>query len=357
MEIINELARRTFFTMYRNEAVNVEIERIKQAIEENRIVPEALEHIKASSLLEDLGNDPLCFSNDFTCDLVAQLLFTNTQHMKLKQTLSSVYIGYVENEEKLPNPHVLSPFYDGSRLIIIDSSTTYHLDQICELISIKYMREYGHLDKHSQDFDENFVEKYFLKSKNPYSLEHLNEYESFIMTKGGKSLSDDFAELQSKIYEVALGFVIAHELGHCYLGHTGYSNNKETNYGMEIEADECATFILREYLKYHWELIDRKHIGLQLCGIAATMISMAQRSSLNLHSPMEDGEKHPSVRFRYVCALFNIQHLFGKKHAVEVASVVNWFCDNMNFYPWEENWWILPVNIFDNFEMLKDQYE
>lgn len=135
-------------------------------------------------------------------------------------------------EKRLPRPCKYVPFYDKSRLVIIDAATAYQLDQINEIITIKFMRKYGYFDKLSLDFDEALLNILLLKFKDPYSNEYLFEYKDYIITSGGEELFDNHAILLSEIYEVSLGFIIGHEVGHYYLGHSGYSDDTHINHYM-----------------------------------------------------------------------------------------------------------------------------
>lgn len=201
-------------------------------------------------------------------------------------------------EKQLPRPKVYEPFYDDSRLVIVDAATAYQLDQINEIITIKFMCEYGYFEKLSLDFDEKLLNKLLLKFNNPYSEKYLYEYEDFIKSNGGEELLNNSANLLSEIYEVSLGFIIGDDIGHCYLGHSNYSDDPQMNHDMEIQADECAVFFIREFLKYYKQKLVQEHEVLQLFGIASAIISMAITST---NSPLQFSSTHPSLRTRYMC--------------------------------------------------------
>ncbi|QNR65302.1 hypothetical protein IAQ67_15490 [Paenibacillus peoriae] len=351
MNVNNDLARQTFFQNYKNESINIELERITNALRNNTMHPKGVEFLKKSSLIKDLERDSLIFSNDTTCDLIVHTVYNYTKNKKLKETINNIYVGFVETKDE--NPHVNDPFFDGSRLIIIDAKTSFILDQIGEIIAIKYMSSHGYFNSLNEKFDREILQRCIQKQLNPYSKDLLYEFEDLILKNGGEKLVDNFAELISKITETSIGFVVGHEIGHCLLNHTGYTNNVNVDHNMEIQADECGVFLVRDYLRSYDLDLSQKHLDLQICGVASSIISMALSSG----SPLLDGRSHPSIRKRYGSVIFSIQRLFGKVFAQEANKMVDWFCAESGYHQWREIWWTLPSNYFDEIEKLIPELE
>ncbi|WP_157794042.1 phage exclusion protein Lit family protein [Paenibacillus donghaensis] len=348
MELRNQFAKQVFFTnFFKGESANVESKILSDAIENNLLSPEIIEHLKTSTLIEAINNDPLPFSNDLTCDFIVKLVFLNTMNKKLGEIIRSIYVGYVAMERRLPRPYVYIPFYDKSRLVIIDATTAYQLDQINEIITIKFMRKYGYFDKLSKDFDESLLNKLLFKFKDPYSKKYLFEYEDYIITSGGEELFDNYAILLSEIYEVSLGFIIGHEVGHCYLEHSGYSDDTQINHDMEIEADECAVLFIKEFLNFYKQKIDQGHEELQLSGIASAIIYMAISST---KSPFQFDSTHPSLRKRYLLVIFSIFNRFSKKCAMDLVEIVKCTCEETKLHSWDEKWWVISPEFFEKIE-------
>lgn len=119
---------------------------------------------------------------------------------------------------------------------------------------------------------------------------------------------------------------------------------------MEIEADECSVLFINEYLRYDKQAPGPKLEGLQLCGIASSIISLALSTSIESKSTLRNGKTHPAISQRYRLILFKIQVLSGKDMAKEVVETVNWFCEESNYYFWEEKWWTIHEGFFEELE-------
>lgn len=114
-----------------------------------------------------------------------------------------------------------------------------------------------------------------------------------------KGFSDKYIALSREIQEMAMAFLVGHEIGHHYYGHTAYSGkSKECNQHIkEIYADIFGIDFAFEYLNSAYPDNDSIHGINQFAGIYVPLaVSAKLCSNITI-----DSESHPSIIKRIYC--------------------------------------------------------
>jgi hypothetical protein len=254
-----------------------------------------ISELELEKLLNDLENDIVLHSNDMVIEMIIDKVKMNTGDLLNKEVLDNIQIAYITNDD-----HIIASAYpkysDGSLYVEIGSKIEERIFLLSDLFAIQFLRNesLSEIEHFLLDgLHKSCVEKYMSNCKNTEEYNRIQMlmliYEKIV---GSEKFSDDYVSYSREIYEMALAFLIGHEIGHHHYGHTDRNAKNDDDPKLkELKADLFGIEFAMTYLKNSYPS-DEKRYGLhQFAGMYIPIIASAELCS----NIFEDGKSHLSI--------------------------------------------------------------
>ncbi len=206
-------------------------------------------------LVSDLSNDDINYSNDMVIDMILKCFVKNTNDNKLKKLLNDINIGNVDYSNIIGKSY--GEFYDKSPYCEIGRDIDKRIRLFCDLVATFIFSQEKLADEEENMFEQRTLWELMIVNidrvqkneeyTNEYNLVQLLMMQCDMVFKDG--FTDRYIEISREMNEVALCFLICHEIAHLYYGHKK-CNDKSKNKDMEFLADEFAVKRVLEYIEW-----------------------------------------------------------------------------------------------------------
>lgn len=328
---------------------HLQLEMIKQLITDHNDC-EILNKNELEEIVRQLENDKLYYSNDTIVDYIMTKVFEATQNEEKKDVIRKTRIMVDSKSDEVKYAKAYQEYDDESYLVHIGKDMYSKLELISFIIGNIVMLMNVNLTQSERILLHMILEINLLQITDlNIGADKIDE----LLYLHDKSVNADFSSLYAKytneVFEVALSFLIGHEIGHHYYYDTrnkydrliegGNNQNPilspEDPRTCELVADEFAVVFTFEYILGNNGKEEVKvHQG---CAIFATFIASAL-----LCNPLLTGEKHPSLLLRMHMVKEQWKKILGSENFLivytcvnEVVSVLN---SKIDFSWWYDNW-------------------
>lgn len=204
------------------------------------------------ALCLDLEQDNIPYSNDMVIDMIITFVVESCEDDKLLKILQHIKIAHIDKYKNIIG-RAYPKYSDGSYYVEIGEDIDTQVRLLSDLFAILFM------------FNENLQE---VEREVLYDLLEINRcrykthteftddfnYIQIEMMICDRLYEDDFTDryiaYSREINEMALAFLIGHEIGHHYFGHTDTPLHSENERKIsELKADSFALDFAFQYLK------------------------------------------------------------------------------------------------------------
>lgn len=269
-------------------------------------------------LICNLEKDTVSYSNDMVIDMIIDYVIKETEDEKLLRILENIKIANIDEDHIIGKSY--SKYFDGSYYIEIGRKMDRQIRLLSDLFAVFYM------------FNENvtFNEKLILYELLKVNLqrfnldteytEDYNEVQIHMMLCDNlleSDFTDNYVAYAREINEMALAFLVGHEIGHHYLGHTDCTNmNKEDDKIKELKADNYGIEFAFEYLKCAYQKDEARQGIHQLSAVYIPLIVSVHFCN----DIFKDGEKHPAIFKRLLEVEVKLKELLNKDRFYNVQK-------------------------------------
>lgn len=290
-----------------------------------------ISEIELQKLLNDLDNDIVQHSNDMVIEMIIDKVKMDTGNLLNKEILDNMQIAYITDDKSII-ASAYPKYSDGSLYVEIGSKIEERIFLLSDIFAVQFLeneplseREYFLLD----GLQKSNLERYMINSK---ITENYNSIQISMLIheklEGSQKFSDNYVAYSREIYEMALAFLIGHEIGHHYLGHTNSSIKNEDDPKLkEVNADLFGIDFAMTYLKNSYPN-DEKRYGLhQFAGMYIPIIASAELCN----SIFEDGKCHLSIYKRIGIIDYKLKRIIDSKSFESVREYILRLLNDIQF--------------------------
>ena len=246
-------------------------------------------------LRKDLENDAVQHSNDMVIEMIIDKVKMDTGNLLNEEVLDNIQIAYITDNDRII-ASAYPKYSDGSLYVEIGSKIEERIFLLSDLFAVQFLRNESLSEIEHFLLDglyKSCVEKYMSNCK---ITEDYNRIQILMLLHekivGSGKFSDNYVAYSREIYEMALAFLIGHEIGHHHYGHMDRNaKNDDDPKLMEVKADFFGINFAMMYLKNAYPS-DVKRYGLhQFAGMYIPILASAELCK----SIFEDGECHLSI--------------------------------------------------------------
>jgi hypothetical protein len=250
------------------------------------------------SLVQDLADDKLDYSNDTVIDMIIKDVLKNPTDEKLATILQNTKIGNIDNNGIVG---IAYPKYiDDTYYIEIGEETERRIRLLSDVFAVLFMfneklcdTEYAILwnllvaTKNRYDVNEEFTDDFSMVQI--YMIRYDKLYKN--------NFTDKYVAYSRKIHEMAMAFLVGHEIGHHYYGDTVIKPEPGLKSQMaELMADSFAIEFAFKYMGNAYPN-DENLYGIHFfAGVYLPLIASAKICK----NVSEDSENHPAIVKRLV---------------------------------------------------------
>lgn len=247
------------------------------------------------------------------------------------ELLDNIQIAYITDDNGII-ASAYPKYSDGSLYVEIGSKIKERIFILADLFAIQFLkneslneREYFLLDS----LQKSNVERYISNSK---ITDNYNRIQISILIHeklvGSEKFSDNYVAYSREIYEMALAFLIGHEIGHHHYGHTDWNAKNEDDPKLkELKADLFGIEFAMTYLKNSYPS-DEKRYGLhQFAGIYIPIIASAELCS----NIFEDGKCHLSIYKRIEIINHKLEQIIDSESFESIRGYIFQLLNDVQF--------------------------
>lgn len=250
------------------------------------------------SIIQDLANDKLDYSNDTVIDMIIKFVLDNTSDEKLATILENTKIANVDYEEIVGTAY--PKYMDNSYYIEIGEGIERRVRLLSDVFAVLFMFNeklngieycvlHNLLDatKKRYEVNEEFTEDF----------SNVQIYMIICDKLYKDNFTDNYVAYSREIHEMAMAFLVGHEIGHNYYGDTIVRPEHGLKSQIaELKADSFAIDFAFRYLRNAYAN-DEDRYGIHcFAGVYLPLIASAKMCK----SVFEDREDHPSIVKRLV---------------------------------------------------------
>lgn len=308
------------------EEVEMFLEKVKDG---EAIILSGLDEI--AQLQGDLEMDKLVYSNDMILDMIIAKVRNHTKDKALESLIDSVKVGNIQNFITAKAYQQCSDNSHYSEFGLCFLQTIQQVSDIAASLFINDEMELSLFHVHAL-LRENFALVEAIDNKE--NVIYIPEYwgaqylMKFVDDNFDKHFTDLLVYYGREICEMAIAFILGHELGHHYFDHIEANNtsNCDSCWDKEYEADQFGMQFALEYMQASIEeddyvLADKykhihKNIDYRILGIFVAFVS----SRLFNKGAIDEGGFHPLLQSREDRILESIAQCFDSKLMERVRS-------------------------------------
>lgn len=283
-----------------------------------------IEEEEIEKLLEDLDNDNVENSNDMVIQMIIDKIREYTDDFKTKKILDNIDIANIDDSSIIGRSY--PQYYDNSYYIQIGRDIEKRMMILSDLFAVLFMYN---------DEEMDTFEKLVLNELMNANIQRFNRNEEFntefnivqirmiLFEKitGKNNFTDNYVAYAREIYEIALAFLVGHEVGHHYYEHTNKinQNGKIQDYKIkEIQADLYGFDFAFDYLKIAYANEENIYGIHQFAALYIPLIV----SSYLCNDIFTDDESHPSVIRRLCIVKKELGKMIDKEAFKEVENYI-----------------------------------
>ncbi len=285
------------------------------------------------SILKELENNPLKYSNDLVIDTILDYVKKSTEDQKLLKILDHLKVNNIAGDLSVIGK-AYPKYYDDSYYIEIGRDIERKIRLLSDLFAVLFMYN------EKLDLMELFIQKKLFEANlhryenNEDINEQYNRVQVYMMNyekNTGSKFTDKYVAYAREIYEMAIAFFLGHEIGHHYYDHTNeYVNSDEPPQIKELKADNFAFEFAFEYLKNSYKSDENKYGIHQFAGLFIPLIAS---SSLYNYDIMQESDSHPAIIKRMVLIQRTLNKLLIQDDFYKVHNALFLLCDILHFFP------------------------
>lgn len=204
------------------------------------------------TLCLDLEQDKVLYSNDMVIDMIITFVMESCDDDKLLKILQHIKIAHVDKDKGIIG-RAYPRYSDGSYYVEIGEDIDTQVRLLSDLFAILFMFN-ENIQEVERGVLEDLLEINRCRYKTHTELTDDFNYIQIEMMICDCLYEDDFTDkyiaYSREINEVALAFLIGHEIGHHYYGHTDTQLQSENKRKIsELKADSFALDFTFRYLK------------------------------------------------------------------------------------------------------------
>lgn len=288
---------------------------------------------EVEQLKRDLDKVDSPHSNDEQLDMIIVKVQRYTNDDNIKKLIE---MGKIANIQVITGAHAYQRFPDGSYYTEISQIFLDIVRQVSDIAACLFIQDILNPNPYYMEVLFDYMSALVEAIENRESEMYLPEYaytqykQKFIDDNINESFTDLLVYFGREIYEMATAFILGHELGHHFLGHTEKNNIEKCDNYLEKEyaADQ---FGLKFSLEYMWASIYEndeilsdnykyihKDIKYRILGIFISLIS----TRIYNKDADRESETHPSIQSKEVKIWEYIESNFDEQDVIYVKDKV-----------------------------------
>lgn len=315
----------------RKKEAHIQLEEIKEFLQlcnEGKAFS-GVEVQELEGLLEELENDKVEVSNDMGIDKIVIDVLRSTKDAKLIEVLKNLKVTNISDDSILGRAY--PQYSDGTYYIEIGRNIDRKIRRLSELFGVLFMFNEKMERVESlvlcELLDVNILR---FKQDEEWNAGY-NEAQIKMMICDKVAVNhftDKYVAYAREIYEMAIAFLVGHEIGHHYYGHTDWNDNSnEDGKIKELKADRYGMEFAFEYLKGAYASQNNRYGIHQFAGIYMPLIA----SSYMCDDIRKEEGKHPSMIKRLLGIQRWLGQLLDDEGYHEVQYCVHILCDVLDF--------------------------
>lgn len=274
-----------------------QMEEFSQLCKEGKAISGICEE-ELDSIVQDLANDKLDYSNDMVIDMIIKYVLDNPNDEKLAAILQNTRIANVENNKVVGTAY--PKYMDDSYYIEIGEETERRIRLLGDVFAVLFM-----FNEKLNNMEYSVLYNLLGAAKKRYNMneeftEDFSNVQIYMMICDKlykDNFTDNYIAYSREIHEMAMAFLVGHEIGHNYYGDTISKPEHGLKSQMaELKADSFAIDFAFRYLRNAYAN-DEDRYGIHcFAGVYLPLIASAKMCK----SVFEDGEDHPSIVKRLV---------------------------------------------------------
>lgn len=331
------IAKEVFYGM--NEVDNIQLDFLKEAIRKNE--DKCIINLKEiEEVIDMVSNDELDYSNETSIDMIIKGIVNNTSNNELKELLENTFV-VVGTVKKDVMARAYPRYEDNSYLVELGRDICLDMNNMADILAcIILIREYK--NKHMEIL--HLLLEYNLKKLGQDNDQINQQIDALVYNYGDDEFLELYVKVSREIIEVANAFLVGHEIGHHYYGHTTNRYNELVSFNdleSEIEsaddprlnellADKFAVTFVYEFLIAYDSSINVQ----QGCGYFIPFLVTALNGSV-----LKGGETHPSLWIRILLVKDHLTKVFEANSNEIINLIIGELCNVLNLIGKDFNWW------------------
>lgn len=285
-----------------------QIEEFSQLCREGKAISGMSEE-EVESLIQDLANDKLTYSNDTVVDMIIKFVLDNTSDEKLIVILQNLKIANVDKKEIVGTAY--PKYIDDSYYIEMGEEIERRIRLLSDVFAVLFMfNEKLNGIEHSVlcNLLEAARKRYDVNEEFTDDFSNVQLYMILCDNLYKDSFTDKYVAYAREIQEMAMAFFVGHEIGHHYYGNTTVKPKPGMESKVaELKADAFALDFSFQYLQSAYAN-DENIYGIHcFAGVYLPLIASAK----TCENVFEDKENHPSIVTRLLGVQRGLQKILA----------------------------------------------
>lgn len=285
-----------------------QIEEFSQLCREGKAISGMSEE-EVESLIQDLANDKLTYSNDTVVDMIIKFVLDNTNDEKLIVILQNLKIANVDKKEIVGTAY--PKYIDDSYYIEMGEEIERRIRLLSDVFAVLFMfNEKLNGIEHSVlcNLLEAARKRYDVNKEFTDDFSNVQLYMILCDNLYKDSFTDKYVAYAREIQEMAMAFFVGHEIGHHYYGNTTVKPKPGMESKVaELKADAFALDFSFQYLQSAYAN-DENIYGIHcFAGVYLPLIASAK----TCENVFEDKENHPSIVTRLLGVQRGLQKILA----------------------------------------------
>lgn len=333
-------SKEVFYNM--DESCHIQLDCVKELTENNKGNVIANEE-EVINVLKQLENDELDYSNETLIDGIVKKVINVTENDELIEVLKRIFI-MVDTKENNIKARAYPQYSDKSYFVEIGKSMYHYILNMSDVISMIILLCYICKTEDEIQIAHKVISSDLMDLKKNNNSFFLKKSNIILNTHGDTEFEDMYYKFSVETFEVAIAFLMGHEIGHHYYGHTEVdikSILENDNIGEEIKspedprmnellADKFAVGFACEYLKGMYGEVSIQH-G---CGMYIPLLASALQCN-----PMITSKTHPSIFLRLFVLKDNMIKVLNDTNNRKILSIIEQLCEALELVGYDFSWW------------------
>ena len=332
MHIVKEV----FYDMREIDYIQLEI--LKDEINKN-CNKEIINIREIKETIDILENDKLDYSNDLIIDMIIKGIINNTENNELKELLGTTFV-VVDTVEKQLIARAYPRYEDNSYLVEIGKDIYCDIDNMSDVLASIIL-----ITVCSKKYEKI---AYTLLIYNLEKLKHKDskikqKIDTLVYNYGDEEFTELYVKIAREIFEVAIAFLVGHEIGHHYYGHTSNRENEIVDFEQSDEINSVNDFRLNEFVAdkfsigFVYEFLSAydNNINIQQgCGYYIPFLATALNVDI-----LKGTDSHPAMLMRILCLKEYLLKVFARESSNMITIIIGELCKALSLVGEDFSWW------------------